>query len=62
MDTSGWFESALPRAADQPEAKIELSSIADAAPVVPAPGIPDTTALARAAEQETTGAEVQPRP
>jgi regulator of protease activity HflC (stomatin/prohibitin superfamily) len=37
LDTSGWFESQLPRAADQPEAKIELSSIADAGPVVPTP-------------------------
>src|SRR3712207_7298535 len=55
MDTSGWFESALPRAADQPEAKIELSSITDAAPVVPAPAIPDTTSLARAAEHEAAG-------
>ena len=32
IDTSGWFESQLPPAADQPEAKIELSSIADAPP------------------------------
>ena len=62
MDTSGWFESALPRAADQPEAKIELTSIVDTVPAVPAPAIPDTTSLARAAEQETTGGEVQPRP
>ena len=30
IDTSSWFESQLPPAADQPEAKIELSSIADA--------------------------------
>jgi regulator of protease activity HflC (stomatin/prohibitin superfamily) len=37
LDTSDWFESALPRAADQPEAKIELSSITDTAPAVPAP-------------------------
>jgi hypothetical protein len=29
IDTSGWFESQLPAAADQREAKIELSSIAD---------------------------------
>jgi hypothetical protein len=27
LDTSSWFESQLPAAADQPEAKIELSSI-----------------------------------
>ena len=52
MDTSGWFESALPRAADQPEARIELSSIADTTPAVPAHELPDTTSLARAAEVE----------
>jgi regulator of protease activity HflC (stomatin/prohibitin superfamily) len=37
LDTSSWFESHLPRAADQPEARIELSSIADTAPAVPTP-------------------------
>ncbi|WP_236828402.1 MULTISPECIES: SPFH domain-containing protein [unclassified Blastococcus] len=37
LDTSSWFESQLPRAADQPEAKIELSSISDTAPAVPTP-------------------------
>jgi regulator of protease activity HflC (stomatin/prohibitin superfamily) len=37
IDTSGWFESQLPPAAAQPEAKIELTSIADAGPVVPTP-------------------------
>jgi regulator of protease activity HflC (stomatin/prohibitin superfamily) len=37
IDTSSWFESQLPRAADQPEAKIELSSIMDAGPQVPTP-------------------------
>ncbi|RZU32040.1 SPFH domain-containing protein [Blastococcus saxobsidens] len=37
LDTSSWFESQLPRAADQPEAKIELSSITDTAPAVPSP-------------------------
>ncbi|RBY90462.1 SPFH/Band 7/PHB domain protein [Blastococcus sp. TBT05-19] len=37
LDTSSWFESQLPRAADQPEAKIELSSITDSAPAVPTP-------------------------
>jgi regulator of protease activity HflC (stomatin/prohibitin superfamily) len=40
IDTSGWFESQLPRAADQPEAKIELSSIADAGPTMPTPQVP----------------------
>ncbi|SFF72070.1 SPFH domain-containing protein [Blastococcus tunisiensis] len=37
LDTSSWFESQLPRAADQPEAKIELSSITDTAPAMPTP-------------------------
>jgi regulator of protease activity HflC (stomatin/prohibitin superfamily) len=31
IDTSDWFQSQLPPAAEQPEAKIELSSIADVA-------------------------------
>jgi hypothetical protein len=35
LDTSSWFESHLPAAADQPEAKIELSSIGVQ------PGVPD---------------------
>ncbi|HEX2072669.1 MAG TPA: SPFH domain-containing protein [Geodermatophilus sp.] len=35
IDTSGWFESQLPRAADQPEAKIELSTISG--PSLPTP-------------------------
>jgi regulator of protease activity HflC (stomatin/prohibitin superfamily) len=56
LDTSGWFESALPRAADQPEAKIELSSIADIEPALPTPQIPTpqmpaTPSLSRAAEE-----------
>ncbi|CCG03977.1 SPFH domain-containing protein [Blastococcus saxobsidens] len=37
LDTSSWFESQLPRAADQPEAKIALSSITDTAPAIPTP-------------------------
>ena len=37
IDTSSWFESQLPRAADQPEAKIELTSITDSTPVIPTP-------------------------
>jgi len=35
MDTTGWFESQLPPAAEQPEARIELSSIADVPPPAP---------------------------
>ncbi|MBB3085670.1 SPFH domain-containing protein [Geodermatophilus sabuli] len=37
LDTSSWFESQLPRAADQPEARIELSSISDSTPAIPTP-------------------------
>jgi hypothetical protein len=44
LDTSSWFESQIPPAAEQPEAKIELSSIADV-PMPPAPS------LARATEE-----------
>jgi regulator of protease activity HflC (stomatin/prohibitin superfamily) len=49
LDTSSWFESQLPAAADQREAKIELSSIADAPP--PVPQMPATPSLTRAAEE-----------
>jgi regulator of protease activity HflC (stomatin/prohibitin superfamily) len=42
IDTSDWFESQLPPAAEQPEAKIELSSIE--------PGIDTTPSLAQATE------------
>jgi hypothetical protein len=49
IDTAGWFESQLPAAADQREAKIELSSIADVAP--PVPQMPPTPSLHRAAEE-----------
>ena len=35
IDTSSWFESQLPAAADQPEAKIELSSLSG--PALPTP-------------------------
>jgi regulator of protease activity HflC (stomatin/prohibitin superfamily) len=37
IDTSDWFESQLPPAAEQPEARIELSSITDSAPAMPTP-------------------------
>ena len=50
MDTSGWFESSLPPAAAQPEARIEMTSIADDGPALPSPSLPPTTDLARAAE------------
>jgi regulator of protease activity HflC (stomatin/prohibitin superfamily) len=37
IDTSSWFESQVPKAADQPEARIELTSITDTTPAVPTP-------------------------
>ncbi len=37
IDTSSWFESQLPPAAEQPEAKIELRSIVDDEPALPTP-------------------------
>ena len=37
IDTTSWFESQLPSAAEQPEAKIELTSITDSTPLVPTP-------------------------
>ena len=51
IDTSDWFQSQLPPAAAQPEAKIELSSIE--------PGIDTTPSLAQAKEEArgVTGAE-----
>jgi hypothetical protein len=48
MDTAGWFESQLPAAADQPEAKIELSSIMDAGAKPPTPPLPVTPSLTQA--------------
>jgi regulator of protease activity HflC (stomatin/prohibitin superfamily) len=59
IDTSDWFQSQLPPAAEQPEAKIELSSIAD----VPPPAPPS---LAQAKEEvreiEIGSAELPPNP
>ena len=51
IDTSGWFESQLPRAADQPEAKIELSSIQPGLPTVPPPSQVARDVAGRADEQ-----------
>ena len=59
IDTSDWFQSQLPPAAEQPEAKIELSSIADVAP-------PAAPSLAQAKEEvreiEIANAELPPAP
>jgi hypothetical protein len=51
IDTSSWFESQLPRAADQPEAKIELSSIADSGPAMPTPPLPTPPPLSQVTEE-----------
>ncbi|WP_051684030.1 SPFH domain-containing protein [Blastococcus sp. URHD0036] len=66
MDTSDWFESQLPPAAAQPEARIELTSIADTMPAVPSPTLPPTAAMAHEAEAEVPhlpqGPHVTPPP
>ncbi len=62
IDTSSWFESQLPPAAAQPEARIEMSSIADAGPALPSPQLPPTTELARAAENGVVRQDGTPPP
>ena len=57
IDTSDWFESQLPAAADQREAKIELSSIADA----PMPS-PPSLAQAKDEVREHEIGELPPAP
>jgi hypothetical protein len=49
LDTSSWFESQLPAAADQPEAKIELSSIG-VQPGIPSAQIPTPPPLSQVTE------------
>ncbi|MCO7218980.1 SPFH/Band 7/PHB domain protein [Klenkia sp. PcliD-1-E] len=62
LDTSDWFESALPKAADQPEARIEMSTLADAAPETPHPQMPSTPSLAElTADVKESGAAADPR-
>ncbi len=46
LDTSDWFESRVPRAADQPEAKLEMSTLADATGDSPLPEMPSTPSMA----------------
>jgi regulator of protease activity HflC (stomatin/prohibitin superfamily) len=50
LDTSSWFDSNLPPAAEQPEAKISLSSIG-VEPSLPSTGMPPRPSLAQAAEE-----------
>jgi hypothetical protein len=52
IDTSTWFESQLPPAAEQPEAKIELSSIQPG--ISTAPSLADVTEQARIEAAEST--------
>ena len=68
MDTTGWFESQLPPAAMQPEARIELSSINDEMP--PVPPMPHAPPLSQVAEEARhdgstaayPGREIEPPP
>ena len=63
MDTTGWFESQLPPAAEQPEARIELSSIADA-PMPPPPSLAQVADEARhdGSTAAYPGREIEPPP
>ncbi len=62
LDTSDWFESRVPRAADQPEAKLEMSTLADSTDDVPHPVMPSTPSLAElTAEVKEAGAAADPR-
>ncbi|MGY1773913.1 SPFH domain-containing protein [Blastococcus sp. SYSU D00813] len=60
MDTSGWFESQLPPAAEQPEARIEMTNLSDTVPAVPAPAMPETGSMARTAAEEAPPAPPMP--
>lgn len=61
LDTSGWFDSNLPPAAEQPEAKIELSSIG-VQPTLPPSSMPTPPSLSRAAEDVQQGGYPQRDP
>jgi regulator of protease activity HflC (stomatin/prohibitin superfamily) len=54
LDTSGWFDSNLPPAAEQPEAKIDLSSIG-VQPSLPSTSAPAVPSLAQATEDVQHG-------
>ncbi|HEV7211112.1 MAG TPA: SPFH/Band 7/PHB domain protein, partial [Blastococcus sp.] len=59
IDTSHWFESQLPPAAEQPEAKIEMTSLGG--PSVPhPPSIAEATQEARELGTGVDGAEQTP--
>jgi regulator of protease activity HflC (stomatin/prohibitin superfamily) len=62
LDTSDWFESRVPRAADQPEAKLEMSTLDDVAPETPHPSMPSTPSIAElTADVQESGAAADPR-
>ncbi len=58
IDTSSWFESQLPAAADQPEAKIELTTISGPA----LPTLPPLSQVTEEARELGSGPEVIPPP
>ncbi|MGY2080325.1 SPFH domain-containing protein [Modestobacter sp. SYSU DS0657] len=61
LDTSNWFDSNLPPAAEQPEAKISLSSIADQ-PAETTPQIPTPPPLAQVKQDvQESGPAADPR-
>ncbi|MGY1858537.1 SPFH domain-containing protein [Modestobacter sp. SYSU DS0290] len=61
LDTSNWFDSNLPPAAEQPEAKISLSSIADQ-PAETAPQIPTPPPLSQVKQDvQESGPAADPR-
>jgi regulator of protease activity HflC (stomatin/prohibitin superfamily) len=54
LDTSNWFDSNLPPAAEQPEAKIDLSSIG-VEPSLPTVGVPTPPSIAQATDDVQGG-------
>ena len=58
IDTSSWFESQLPPAAAQPEAKIELSTIAGPG----LPTLPPLSEVAEAAREDGAAGDLPPAP
>jgi hypothetical protein len=54
LDTSDWFQSQLPPAAEQPEARIELSTLE--------PGLPPLPPLSEVTEQAREDGGLTPSP
>jgi hypothetical protein len=59
LDTSSWFESQLPPAAEQPEARIELSSIG-VQPGLPSAEMPTPPSLSQATEDVRSTPQIGP--